>query len=214
MTWHWYNWWTNSKATERYQFLFHHIGFHIIRSRRRAGKYRPPAHIVNMSIPGLIQNFTICGKQFFFLVGRYINNYGKVLNRVWRDSVLQHNHTTTWKPKRKRVSKWFPFFRTEFPKWHEIVHGHYSKSDRKGLVDLSTMSAHIIREDGFNKLDDYWEEFIRRSPHLNSELQIITMEKELAYLKWKKGKRESQSQRNQILSKKLNLFLRVILFVL
>ena len=57
------------------------------------------------------------------------------------------------------------------------------------MVDLTRMSAHIIREDGFNKLDDYWEEFIRKSPHINSEKQVETMVRQKAFSKWKQGKR-------------------------
>ena len=189
-TWHWYQWWKNAKTSARYQFLFHHIGFNVLRAgRHRKSTRLPPSHLSNISVPGLIKTYTICAKQFFFLVGKDVKNYGIAIRRVWQDTVINHLHDTQWKPTRTRDSKWFHFFRTEFPKWHTIVHGHYSKSDRKAMVDLTTMSAHIIREDGFNKLDDYWEEFIRKSPHINSDNQIQTMVKQKAFIKWKQGKR-------------------------
>ena len=54
MTWHWYKWWKSAKTSERYQFLFHHTGFNIIRARRKARKRRPPAHVLNMTIPGIV----------------------------------------------------------------------------------------------------------------------------------------------------------------
>ena len=64
------------------------------------------------------------------------------------------------------------------------------------MVDITTMAAHITREDGFNKLDDYWMEFIKKSPHLNNANQISTMHQQNELLTWKRGKRNTPKPRN------------------
>ena len=189
-TWHWYHWWKTAKTSGRYQFLFHHIGFNLTRSNTRKQRLLP-SHVSNITIPGVVKTFTICSKQFFFLLDKHIQNYRTVIKRVWRDTVELQMHDTEWKPTRSRESKWFNFFRSEFPKWHNLVLGHYSRSDRVALVDMETMSAHITREEGFNKLDDYWMEFIRKSPHLNNPIQIATMEAHNELINWKRGKKDT-----------------------
>ena len=115
MTWHYYHWWKTAKTSARYQFLFHHIGFNVTRSRLK-GKKLPPAHIANLTIPGSCRSYVICAKQFFFVIGKNLENYRTVIRRVWRDTFELNLHDTDWKPSRKRESKWFNYFRSEFPK--------------------------------------------------------------------------------------------------
>ena len=187
-TWHYRAWWKESTGEDRYQFLYHHCCFHNKRLRRNERSRLPPCCFVNMRIPGVGITYTICREQFFRLVGVHSKNYTSTIRRIWHEQTELHKYTTHWKPTRKKDSKWFDFWRTKFAEWHTLEEGHYSKAARKGLVD-SRKAFHIVRESGFDKLSDYWEEFIRKSPHLNPPNKVKTLDAMILYSAWKRGKR-------------------------
>lgn len=187
-TWHWYNWWRTARGEDRYQFLFHHCAFHIERQRQTERVRMPPCCLVNMRVPGIIKSYTICRVQFFHVVGVHSRNYGSIIRRIWHDKVELNLHTTHWKPRRAKTSKWFELWRVKFAEWHTLEEGHYSQSARKGLVG-DRKAFHIVRESGFDKLYDYWEEFIRKTPELNPPNKVTTLDDMIQYSTWKRGNR-------------------------
>ena len=66
--------------------------------------------------------------------------------------------------------------------------GHYSQAARKGLVG-DRKAFHIVRETGFDKLHDYWEEFNRKTPQLNPPNKVRTLDDMFRYSTWKRGNR-------------------------
>ena len=143
-----------------------------------------------MRIPGNTRTFVICRVQFFNIVGVYSNNYNITIRRVWHEQVELNQHSTHWKPTTRKQSTWFDLWRRLFPQWHTIEEGHYSKSARKGLIS-DNKAFHIVREAGFNKLRDYWEEFIFKTPELNPPNRVNTLKSMKIYSSWKNGKRNT-----------------------